>query len=170
MNKDEYIERYGEEAWEKKLAQNRAWKDEHPEKVLEHSRKWHEAHPEVARAREKAWAEAHPEVVKENSREQGRKGGSRYEKHLEYYRTGLQGERNKVRNKHRNMYRPYKQIIAPDSQIHHSWFPGSSKYDCIALVESNAHRHGIVDVIEILKGEITIFSEEELRNRGELND
>jgi hypothetical protein len=78
-------------------------------------------------------------------------------------RTGLQGARNKIRLKHRNQYRPYKQIIAPDSQIHHEWIPKTAEYRGLALVEANAHQYGIVDVIQILDGKITLLTEEQVR-------
>ena len=38
---------------------------------------------------------------------------------------------------------------------------GTARYMGIALVEKNAHRHGIVNVIEILEGQLTLLTEEE---------
>ena len=153
MKKDKFIERYGRAAWERHLEQNRQWKEANPEKMAEYKRRW---------------AEANPGQVKEHAHNQSRKGGSGYEKALKYGHTGLQGERHKIRNKHGHMWRQYKNIVAPDSQIHHSWHPGTSRYTGVALVEADQHRHGIIDVIQILEGKITLFTEKELRERGEL--
>jgi hypothetical protein len=78
-------------------------------------------------------------------------------------RTGLQGARNKIRGRHSHEYKPYKAIIAPESQLHHEWLPDSPEYRGLALVEADPHMHGFVDVIEILDGEITLLTEEEVR-------
>lgn len=135
MKKAEFLKRYGEEAYKKRLGQIRVWREAHSEKIEEHNH------------------------------ELSRKSGKRYEKKLEYNRTGLCGERNKVRSKHRKEYYPFKQIIAPDSQLHHSWRPESPDYDGVALVEKDQHMHGIIEVIQILEGEITLFSEREIREQ-----
>jgi phosphosulfolactate synthase (CoM biosynthesis protein A) len=137
MKKADMIERYGEEAYEKVLEQGR-------EKT-------------------KKYKEEHPEQVKADNRELNRKGGKYYDKHQEYQHTGLQGARNRIRSNHRIQYKPYKDIIAPDSQIHHEWVPDSTEYRGIALVETDAHMHGFVDVIEILDGEITLLTEEQIK-------
>ena len=34
------------------------------------------------------------------------------------------------------------------------------------VVEKDQHIHGFIDVIQILEGEITLFTEEEIKNRG----
>ena len=144
MNKEETIKRYGEAAWQKHLAQRRAYKKAHRKQL-------------------NAYRKNHPEEAKVSNQEQDRKGGRRYAKKLEYMHTGLQGDRNKVRYKHGRQYRPYKQIIAPDSQIHHEWIPNTSEYKGVALVEKDAHMHGFVDVIQIIDGEITLLTEEEVK-------
>lgn len=76
---------------------------------------------------------------------------------------GNQGERNKIRMKHANQYRPFKQIIAPDSQIHHEWIPETAEFRGVALVEKDQHMHGFIDVIKILEGKITLLSEKEIK-------
>jgi uncharacterized protein YifE (UPF0438 family) len=139
MKKADMIERYGEEAYEK--------------------------HLEQGQANNKKWQEEHPEQVIANAQEQGRKGGKYYDKMLENNRTGIPGEKNKIRSKHQIQYRPYKMIIAPDSQLHHEWVPRTSDYRGVALVEKDAHMHGFVDVIEILNGKITLLTEEEVRKK-----
>lgn len=83
-------------------------------------------------------------------------------------RTGIQGDRNKIRDIHRYKWRQYKRIIAPDSQLHHQWEPNSAEYAGVALVEKDAHMHGFIKVIEILEGEINLFTEKEITNRGEI--
>jgi hypothetical protein len=82
---------------------------------------------------------------------------------LEYNRTGIPGEKTRIRYKHGREWKPYKDIIAPDSQIHHEWVPETAEYRGVALVEKDAHMHGFVDVIEILDGEITLLTEEEVK-------
>jgi hypothetical protein len=130
MNKEEFIKRYGGEAYEKVLEQNRQW------------------------------AEANPEKIKAKDHERNRKGGKYYDKKRAYLKMGVPGERNIVRTIHARRWRKYKRIIAPDSQIHHEWLSGTSRYRGIALVERDAHQHGIIDVIEILEGAITVLLEE----------
>jgi hypothetical protein len=143
MKKEEYIERYGEEAWERKLER---WRD------------WYKVNREACKARDK-----------KSNREKHRKGGKHYKKKLEYKRTGLQGERERIRKKHCYMYHPFKMIIAPDSQIHHEWIPQTAEYLGLALVEANPHRYGIIDIIQILDGRITLLTEEEVKN-GKKNE
>jgi hypothetical protein len=144
MNKEEYIKRHGEAAYEK---------------LLEYQRVYYEEHQEEKREQSRTWNESHPEEVIASSHEKCRKGGKYYDKQVIYQRTSLQGARNSIRLRHRSQYRPYKQIIAPDSQIHHQWIPDTSEYTGVALVEADQHMHGIIDVFMILDGEITVFDE-----------
>ena len=150
MKKEERIKRYGKAAYEKMLQQHSDWMKQHSEEVNATNRRWQAANPKKVRA---------------NEQESNRKGGKRYERKLKYNHTGLQGERNKIRVKHANQYRPFKNIIAPDSEIQHEWLPGTAKYRGVALVEKDQHRHGIIDVIQILEGEITLFTEKEIREQ-----
>ena len=154
MKKEEFVKRYGEAAWEKKLAQTRVWKEEHIEEVKACWKKYCAEHHEQMKVNQQR---NNPEIT--------RKGGKYYEKHREYRHTGLQGERNVIRSKHQKEYRPYKRIIAADSVLHHQWRLESSEYDGVALVEKDQHRHGFVDVIKILDGKITLLTEEEVRNQ-----
>ena len=142
MKKGEYT---SEAAYKKMLTQSRNWRNANQEKAIANS------------------AEA--------GRQSSQKGGKYYEKHLQYHRTGLQGERNRIRAIHRSNWHQYKHIIAPDSQIHHSWRPNSAGYEGVALVEKDAHMHGIIKVIKILEGEITLFTEEAIKARtnGQVN-
>lgn len=142
--KGEYIKRYGEASWRRILAGNR---------------KWREAHPKY----EKSWREAHPGKVTAHVHERSRKGGKHYEEKLLYDHMGLQGLRNRLRSFHNRRWSEYKKIIAPESQIHHEWIPGTSRCDGVALVEANQHRYGIIDVIQILDGKITLLTEEGVR-------
>ena len=148
MKKAEIIKRYGEAAYEKKLEQRRAR---------------YKAHREEERARDKRYREDHPEQMKAKSQEINRKGGKHYDKHLRDNRTGLRGERHRIRKKHARDYKPYKMIIAPESQIHHEWIEKTAEYTGVALVEKEPHMHGIIDVIEILDGKITLLTEEEVK-------
>ena len=148
MKKEEYIERYGEEAYGELLERNREYNKEHKEEV---------------KAYKKKYREENPEKVKANSQEECRKGGKYYEKHLIDSQTGLRGDRNRIRMKHGRQYKPYKDIIAPESQIHHEWVPQTADYRGLALVEKEAHQYGIIDVIKILDGTITLLTEEEVK-------
>ena len=144
MNKEEYIAKYGNEAYEKMLEQNRA--------------------------RVQAWDEAHPELAAARNHEMSRKGGKRYEKKMEDQRTGLQGEKQKIQSKHAYQYSPFKNIIAPESQIHHEWIPRTAEYRGLALVEADQHIHGYIDVIQILDGKITVLTEEEVRKGKKIKE
>ena len=111
----------------------------------------------------KRWREKNPKKAIAYQHDANRKGGKYYERQQRYERTGIPGKRNKIRVNHRNHYRPFKQIIAPESQIHHEWIPDTADYRGVALVEADQHMHGFIDVIQILEGEITIFTEAEIR-------
>ena len=181
MRKEEFIARYGEAAYarlleqsrehykehkEEQIARAKKWNEEHREEMAAASKKYREKHPEQVAANSKKYREANPEKVKLDHQEQSRKGGRYYDKKLEDMQTGLQGSRNRIRGKHRRQYKPYKDIIALESQIHHEWVPETAEYRGVALVEADAHMHGFVNVIEILDGEITLLTEEEVK-RGE---
>ena len=150
MFKEDYIAKYGEEAYERKLERSRVWHKAHREKVKKQIREWERKTPEKVKAGNRR-----------TNREKNRKNGKFYEKILEYKRTGIQGEKNKIRHRHKHGYAPFKRIIAPDSRIHHEWIPTTAHYRGVALVEAKPHRYGIIDVIEILDGEITLLTEEE---------
>ena len=152
MKKEERIVRYGEVAYDKMLEQSR-----------ERSKKWQEEHREEILAAKKEYYEEHPEQAKANSQEQCKKGGKYYERTLEKEQTGLRGERNLIRKKHAGKWRPFKNLIAPESQLHHEWLPRTAEYRGVALVEKEPHQHGIIDVIRILDGEITLLTEEEVK-------
>lgn len=174
MKKAETIKRYGEAAYEKLLAQGRAYYKANKEQEKVRTKRYYEEHKEEEeyrekkKARAKKYDEEHPEQVKANNQEKCRKGGKYYEKHLIDSQTGLRGDRNRIRKKHAHQYKPYKDIIAPESQLHHEWIPKTAEYRGVALVEADAHMHGFVDVIEILDGKITLLTEEEVK-RGKEN-
>ena len=136
MKKEEFIEKRGEEAWKRAVNRSRQWRTNDLEKV------------------------------KAQTRDQSRKGGKRYSKRLKYNITGLRHERNKIRKIHQKRWSKYKKIIAPDSQLHHQWLPGTAEYSGLALVEKEQHMHGFIDVVKILDGTITLFTEKEIREQG----
>lgn len=150
MKKVEYIAKYGLIAYKKQQAQTIKWKETHKMHLIVYNEEYHKEHHEVDVTR---------------GHEISRKGGKYYKKRLEYSRTGLGGQRHRIRVKHGIMWRQYKCIIAPESEIHHEWVPGTSNYNGIALVEKTAHRYGIIDVIEILDGTITLLKEMNIRER-----
>ena len=140
MKKEEIIERYGTEAYENMLQENYKWRENNPDKV------------------------------KAKNKEISHKGGKYYKQHQDYYSTGIPYKRHLVRANHRRMWTPYKQIIAPDSQLHHEWIPETAKYRGLALVEKQPHQHGFIDIIQILEGEITLLTEGEIRNNEEMSE
>lgn len=134
-----------------------SWKDEFIAKYSE------EAYKKRAAEKSRQWRKAYPEKAKEYNHELSRKEGKYYLKALKYDHTGLRGERGRIRRNHQYMWRQYKNVIAPKSQLHHQWIPGSAQYAGVALVEKDQHMHGRIKVIKILDGEITVFSEKELQ-------
>ena len=76
-----------------------------------------------------------------NSRKQRmHKGGTHYEKEKEYNRTGLRGERHRIRCIHRKAYRLFKKFFGIDTNIHHEWIPGTAKYRSICVLEVEDHK------------------------------
>ena len=166
MKKEECIRRYGEAEWERKLEYgrewlnknserkketNKRWQVENRDRYLEYNRQWNVANPDRCVKAVKRWKERNPEKVIAFNRR--------------YSSTGIPHEKRLVRGEHYRYWTPYKQIIAPDSQMHHEWLPGTADYRGMALVEKDQHMHGYVDVIQILEGKITLFTEEEIRIR-----
>lgn len=149
MKKVEYIKRYGEKAYEKRLEAHRQWWAANHDSQLE---------------RVKQWSAANPEKVKARNREASCKGGKRYEQRKQYRMTEIQHKKDTIRRKHSRRWSPYKQIIASNSEVHHEWLPETANYTGVALVEKNAHRHGFIDVIQIMEGEITLLTEAGVRN------
>lgn len=165
MKKEEFIERYSEAAYEKRLQQARDRYVEHREEENARDKEWYAGHREEEIARSLKWQKANPDKVKAIHQEANRKGGKYYEKRLEYNRTGLQGERRDIRNKHNILYRDIKQA-APNSVFHHEWIPGTANYRGVALVDKELHQRGIINVIKILEGKITLFREREIKEQG----
>ena len=120
------------------------------------------AHAEKKRKSDREYRRNHPQ---DSNKRERRKGGKDYEARQKYETTGLQGRKKKIRMKHAKKWRRYKQIVAPESQCHHEWISGTSQYRGVALVEKDQHIHGMINVIRILEGKITLFTEEEVRNR-----
>ena len=145
------------------LQRNRDWYAQHCEERKEKVKEWQKQNPDKVSATQKKSRENNPEKVKARAQKSHRKGGKYYEYKKNYNATGLQGERNRIRNKHRHQYRRFKHIIAPTSQIHHEWIPGTTEYRGTALVETNQHQHGFIDVIRVLEGVITLPTEAEIR-------
>ena len=148
MEKADYIRRYGEAAYKAMLKHISDLDAQRREEVNAKSKKWADSHPAQVQARNKNWF---------------RKTGEHYEKWTHYNMSGLRHLKNQIRVTHEQKWRLYKQIIAPESQLHHEWIPGTADYRGVALVEKDQHMHGFVDVIQILEGEITLLLEAEIR-------
>lgn len=154
--KEDFIAKYGESAYKKRLIRGR-----------ESSKEWYKRNPEKAAKTQREWRRRNPEEVRKKNREIHQKGGKYYESNRKYNQTGIPGARERIREHSRVKWRRYKHIIAPDSQLHHQWRPQSALYDGLALVEGNSHMYGFVDVIKILEGKITLFTEKEIKEQGE---
>lgn len=159
MKKKEYIERYGIDAYDKMLKQSKTWREEHSEYLKE----YYIENAEKKKKRTMIWRKEHPEKAKENDREHNRKDGKYYDSHLKNNEIESHKERNKIRQKD---YRLYKNLITPAIEIHHEWILDTAKYRGVALVDKSKHRKGIIEIIKILKGEITLFTEIEIRNKN----
>ena len=147
MKKEEFIKRRGKAAWKKHLAQSSVWKAAHPKEV------------KAAAAR---WKAANQEKVKASHQEQSRKGGKYYDYWREHFMNGLLHERILVRMRHRKQYHGIKEAT-PNTEFHHEWIPGTAKYRGLALVDKEMHRRGIIKVIKLLEGQITLFTEKEVK-------
>jgi hypothetical protein len=165
MKKEEIIKRYGGNAYEKLLEQRRQWALDNPDRQRENCRNWYLDNSVRQRENQRNWQLTNPDKARKNSEEQCRKGGKRYLKTLRYRTTGLQGERNRIRALHGHKWREYKKIIAPESQLHHQWIPETANYEGVALVETDLHMRGIINVIKILKGKITLLTEKEIKEQ-----
>ena len=154
MNKEEFIRKYGEEAYEAKVRRRRE------------SRKSRQGYKNEL-AGSAIWWSKNLEKIEEYAKGRNRPGGIYYDEILRKNKEGLRHERAKRRGRDGHKYREYKQIIDPEglSQVHHSWYRGSAECSGIALVEKSQHQHGYIDVIQILEGEITLFTEAEIRER-----
>lgn len=138
MNKADFIKKYGKEKYEKQQEQTQDWRTTHPERALISTQKRH------------------------------RKDGEDYEKTKLYGMNKLRHARELIRIKHRQKWRKFKRILAPESQLHHEWIPKTADYRGMALVEANQHTHGYIDVIQILEGKIILFTEAEIRGGGRI--
>jgi CTP synthase (UTP-ammonia lyase) len=145
------------------LQRNRDWYAQHCEERKEKVKEWQQQNPGKVCAIQKKSRENNPEKVKARAQKSSRKGGKYYEYKKNYNATGLQGDRNRIRNKHRHQYQRFKHIIAPTSQIHHEWIPNTADFRGAALVETDQHQYGVVNPIVILEGEITLLTEAEIR-------
>ena len=90
MNKEEFIKRRGEVAYEKMLQRNRDWNAEHPKNRKVIQKKWAAQHRDKINGKSGVWRAANPDKVKVHNQEMSRKGGKYYAKKLEYRRVGIQ--------------------------------------------------------------------------------
>jgi len=118
---------------------------------------------EVDLLHKREWARRNPAAIVAAAHEHNRKGGKYYEHKKHYQMTGIPGERHLIRTIHGKQYRHFKRIIAPDSVMHHEWIPGTADFRGVALVEKDQHQYGIIDVIQMLDGDITLLTEKEVR-------
>ena len=65
----------------------------------------------------------------------------------------VERERETIRCYHRNKYKALRRTF-PDSVIHHQWIELTAKYDGVALVNGELHRHNKIEIIRLLEGKI----------------
>ena len=164
MNKEERVKRYGAAAYERRSQQSRDWEKTHREEHNASNLKWVMANPTKAKLSNQKWCAANPDKVKARDQEYRRKGGKYFESTLKYNTTELRRERNSIRERHRREYCHIKGAT-PNSVLHHEWIPGTSKYRGVVLVDKELHQRGIIKVIKLLEGEVTLFLEKEVKNQ-----
>jgi hypothetical protein len=117
--------------------------------------KYHEAHQEEEKVRSAKYYKEHPEYFAkhyEKHSEELKAGMLKYQKEHrlelnEYQCTGLQGERNKIRQADWRKYKHEHAGIPYPVDIHHEWIPGTAQCRGCALVDRKAHRHGIIKIV-----------------------
>jgi hypothetical protein len=132
MNKKAFIERWGEEAYEKRMKMSRDWRRAHPE----NTGKWHKQIHD--------WQQANPSRVRRLARDYYRKHRQEI---LNSQSSGNEGLRKVIRAKYGRLWREYKRIIAPATQLKYLWLFGSDEYKCIALVQKDQSQYLFEDVI-----------------------
>lgn len=68
MKKEDFIKKYGQEAWEKKLLQTKQWISEHKDRKREIAREWRNKNKERSNATTKKWQDEHRDKVLEIQR------------------------------------------------------------------------------------------------------
>jgi hypothetical protein len=148
MKKEEFIKRWGVEAYERRMKQSRDWRDAHPENY----EKWRK---QIA-----DWRYFNFKKVREYAQKTKHK-----------YRV-----RNVIRAKHSKIYQKYRHIIAQGTRLCYLWIPKTDEYKCIALVETDQLQYPFKDVINkasfrkgkyhrflMRKRSVPTFTEEELQ-------
>ena len=158
--KEDFIAKKGEEAYAKMLERRKLWGESYPGGEKQRSQDRRDNNPEKARENDKAWRDRNPEKIIEKGRQVSRKDGKYYKKKLRYKQTGISGERERIRMRHNYKYQAIKKTKAIECELHHEWVVGTAKYRGVAFVEKEAHRHGVIKVIELLEGAITLFGKE----------
>jgi exonuclease VII large subunit len=132
MNKNVFIERWGEEAYEKRMKTSRDWRQAHPE----NTEKWHK--------QIRDWQQANPTRVKRLARDNYRKHRQEI---LDSQSSGNEGLRNSIRAKYGKLWRKYKRFVASETRLHYKWVSTTANYKCIALVEKDQSQYLFEDVI-----------------------
>jgi hypothetical protein len=77
---------------------------------------------------------------KEYNKRRNRKGGESYDTYKKYNVTGIRGKRTRVRAIDGKNWRPFKKIIAPETEVHHLWKDGSAEFFGLAIVDISITR------------------------------
>jgi hypothetical protein len=136
MKKEEFIRKKGTAAWEAQLAKSRRT----------------QLRNRVNKAREaqEEFQKLHYSEQQEILRDMWKKREGHYS------RSGLPQNITAARNKIRQAHCAKWPSDVLDH--HHEWIEDTAEYTGVALVEREAHRHGIINVVTLLEGVITNFS------------
>lgn len=136
MKKEAYIRKYGIAEWEARLAKSQRTR------VNNRINKAHEIQDELQKLDPSEQQEILREMWKSDN---GNKLRSRLPENIIV-------DRNKIRQAHNAKWGRSKNL-----DCHHEWIGDTAEYTGAALVEREAHRHGRINVVVILKGAITEF-------------
>lgn len=124
MNKEQYIEKYGEEAYDKKREATRKWTEQNRERHLSKMKEWYEQNKEQYLAKKKEWYEQNSEDVKQ------------YQK--EYYESKRRGD-------------PFGYCSAPLNKIENYNLAAKDNFEGWSLHHKLEIRDGYINTVEDLK-------------------
>lgn len=115
MNKKEYIEKYGEEAYQRQLEYYKQYREQHKEKRMEYQKQYNQQHKEEA----KQYYQQHKDEIKQRMKQ-------RYQKHREkinqYNQQYYQQHKEEINEHHKQYIEQHKEEIKQyDKQYQKQW-------------------------------------------------
>lgn len=109
MKKQEFIEKYGIEAYQQHLEKVRKYREEHKNEIKEYKRKYRETHADECKESNRKWLETHKEEKREyyrKWREENPDYDRRwYKENLDYYRNYRKKHAEEIKEYHSNTKR-----------------------------------------------------------------